>query len=417
MTERHRGAELMATLARKPALGTVPALVLLLGASVTLNYIDRGAIGVAAPLMTSDLGLSATTFGIAVAAFYWIYAPIQLVLGRLCDRFSVYRLLALGTLLWSISTLLMGFVAGFLSLFLLRLILGVGESIFFPGSSKIISRHVPPERRGLANAVVASALALGPALGTLVGGSLLAAFGWRVMFVVFGLVSAAWLLPWQRVVRALPPHTVANEASFPVRKILGRWSLWSMGIGHALSNYGFYFLLAFLPLYLVKQRGLTIMEMTMLATVGYAAQAVAALTLGSVSDRLTRSGRSEAVVRRWMLSGAQLVAGVSIIGIFAAHDMVTVAVLLCTAGAATGALSLNLYAVAQMFAGPRGSGTWVGIQNAVGNISGIIGPVISGVIIDTAGYGGAFVLTAAVTAFGAIWWAWGVPPIAQVELD
>ena len=407
----------MATIAGKRALQTVPALVLLLGASVTLNYIDRGAIGVAAPLMTADLGLSATKFGLAVAAFYWIYAPIQLFLGRLCDRFSVYRLLALGTLLWSVSTLLMGFVAGFLSLFLLRLILGVGESIFFPGSSKIICRHVPPERRGLANGIIAVALALGPAIGTLVGGSLLAAFGWRIMFVVFGIVSGLWLFPWQRVVRALPAHTVANETTFPVRKILGRWSLWSMGVGHALSNYGFYFLLAFLPLYLVKQRGLTIMEMTMLATLGYAAQAAAALTLGTISDRWTRSGRSEAVIRRWMLFGGQLAAGAAIIGIFVAHDLVTVAVLLCIAGGATGSLSLNLYAVAQMFAGPRASGTWVGIQNAVGNTSGIVGPVISGIIIDQAGYGGAFALTAAVTTFGAIWWAFGVPRIEQVELD
>lgn len=393
------------------------ALVLMLGASITLNYIDRSAIGIAAPLMTADLGLSATKFGLAVAAFYWIYAPIQLFLGRLCDRFSVYKLLALGTLLWSVSTLLMGFVMGFLSLFLLRLILGVGESIFFPGSSKIICRHVPPERRGLANGIIAVALALGPALGTLIGGSLLAAFGWRVMFVGFGLASAIWLLPWHRVVSALPAQSVACETSFPVRKILGRWSLWSMGIGHALSNYGFYFVLAFLPLYLVKQRGLSIMEMTVLTTLGFAAQALAALTLGTISDRWTRSGRSEATVRRWMLAGGQLIGGACIIGIFLAQDRVIIALLLCILGPATGALSLNLYAVAQMFAGPRASGTWVGIQNAVGNASGIAGPVISGVIIDRAGYGGAFALTAAVSSFGAIWWLFCVPRIEQVELD
>jgi MFS family permease len=393
------------------------ALVLMLGASVTLNYIDRSAIGIAAPLMTADLGLSATRFGLAVAAFYWIYAPIQLFLGRLCDRFSVYKLLALGTLLWSVSTLLMGLVAGFLSLFLVRLVLGVGESIFFPGSSKIISRHVPPERRGLANGIIAVALALGPAVGTLIGGSLLAAFGWRVMFVVFGLASAMWLLPWRGVVRTLPAHSVACESSFAVRKIIGRWSLWSMGIGHALSNYGFYFVLAFLPLYLVKQRGMTIMEMTMLTTLGFAAQALAALALGTTSDRWTQSGRSEATVRRWMLAGGQLIGGACIIGIFLAHDRAVIALLLCILGPATGALSLNLYAVAQMFAGPRASGTWVGIQNAVGNSSGIAGPVISGIIIDRAGYGGAFALTAAVSSFGAIWWLFCVPRIQQVELD
>jgi MFS family permease len=407
----------MATAVRGRGIQVVPALVLLLGASVTLNYVDRGAIGVAAPLMKTDLGLSATTFGVAVAAFFWIYAPIQLVLGRLCDRFSVYRLLAFGTVLWSVSTLMMGLAAGFLSLFLLRLMLGVGESIAFPGSSKIISRHVPPERRGLANAVVAAAIALGPAVGTLVGGSILAAFGWRAMFVVFGMASAVWLLPWYLVVRSLPADRRAHETSVPVRKIVGRWALWSMGIGHALSNYGFYFLLAFLPLYLVQQRGLTILQMTALATLGYAVQAVTALTLGAISDRWTRSGRSEAQVRRWMLAGGQLIGGACILGIFAAHDIVTVAILLCIAGASTAALSLNLYAVAQMFAGPRASGTWVGIQNAVGNTSGILGPVISGVIIDRAGYGGAFALTAAITAFGALWWFLGVPRIEEIALD
>jgi MFS family permease len=135
MFRGQRGAIMASTTIARPVRNSVSLLILLLGASVTLNYVDRGAIGVAAPLMTSELGLSATSFGIAVAAFFWIYAPIQLFLGRLCDRYSVYRLLALGTLLWSISTLLMGLVAGFMSLLMLRLVLGLGESIVFPGGS------------------------------------------------------------------------------------------------------------------------------------------------------------------------------------------------------------------------------------------------------------------------------------------
>ena len=118
-----------------------------------------------------------------------------------------------------------------------------------------------------------------------------------------------------------------------------------------------------------------------------------------------------------MLAGGQLIGGACIIGIFLAQDRIIVALLLCILGPATGALSLNLYAVAQMFAGPRASGTWVGIQNAVGNTSGIAGPVISGIVIDRAGYGGAFALTAAVSSFGALWWLFCVPRIQQVELD
>lgn len=407
----------MATLAQRRGVQTAPALVLLLGTAVVLNYIDRGAVGVAAPLMKSDLGLTATQIGIAISAFFWVYAPVQLGLGWLCDRWSVYKLLALGTVVWSICTVLMGFVGSFLSLFLLRLVLGVGESIVFPGSSKIICRHVPAERRGIANAVVMTGVALGPAIGTFAGGSMAAAFGWRAMFVVFGLASAAWLLPWSRVTGALPTSATASEAPFPVRKLLRRWSLWAMGVGNATSNYGFYFLLAFLPLYLVQQRGLSIIQMTMLATLGYCVQAVSALVLGNVSDRWTRGGGSEAGMRRAMLVAGHLVYGVGIIAIPFVHSLSVVVALLCLLGACGGAVAPNLYAIGQIFAGPRASGTWIGIQNAVGNLSGIFGPALSGIIIDRAGYGSAFALAAAISIFGGLWWAFCVPKIEQVTLD
>src|SRR4029450_2009395 len=144
----------MATIA-KSSNGVARVLVILLGASVFLNYVDRGALAVAAPLMKGELELSATEFGTAVSAFFWIYAPVQLVVGWLCDRYSVYRLISLGVIVWAASTLLMGFVGGFLSLLVLRVMLGIGESIAFPGSSKIIARHVPAEQRGMANAAVA----------------------------------------------------------------------------------------------------------------------------------------------------------------------------------------------------------------------------------------------------------------------
>ena len=389
-------------------------LVLLLGASVFLNYVDRGAIAVAGPVMKGELGLSATEFGTAVSAFFWIYAPVQLVVGWLCDRFSVYRLIALGTIVWAASTFLMGFVGGFLSLLVLRVMLGIGESIIFPGSSKIIARHVPAEQRGMANAAIASGLALGPALGTLAGGMIVASLGWRAMFIAFGLVTLIWLVPWQRVVGALPPgHAERREPMVPVGRLVGRWSLWAMGIGHAFSNYGFYFLLAWLPLYLVQQRGLSIQEMTLLATLGYATQAVAALALGHISDRWTRSGRSEAAIRRAMMVAAQLTLGAAILGIALSQSMVTVGLLLCIAGAASASLSCNLYSIAQMFAGPRAAGSWIGFQNALGNLSGILQPIIAGILIDRSGYDSAFYLAAAVAAFGGIWWAFGVPRIAQ----
>jgi len=394
------------------------ALVLLLGVAVFLNYVDRGSISIAAPKMKDELGLSDEAYGLAFSAFFWIYAPVQLFAGWLCDRFSVYRMMALGILVWAAATLLMGFAGGFASLLVLRIMLGVGESISFPGSSKIIARHVAPEGRGVANAAIATGLALGPAVGTLAGGLILAQWGWRTIFFAFGMATLLWLLPWRATVRALPTDGYHDGgAKVPIGALLSKWPLWSMSIAHALGNWCFYFLLAWLPLFLTKSRGFAITEMTLLATLGYAVQGAFALIFGHFSDWWTRSGRSEAACRRWMMISTQSLAAAAILGLAFAHSALSVGILLCVAGVASGALSLNLYAIAQMFAGPRAAGTWVGFQNALGNSSGIIGPIITGIIVDQAGYDIAFYVTAAVAAFGALWWAVGVPKIEQVRLD
>ncbi|HET6941086.1 MAG TPA: MFS transporter [Sphingomicrobium sp.] len=406
----------MATIAGSRS-ASAGALVFLIGAAVFLNYVDRGAIGIAAPLMKSDLGLSEEAYGVAFSAFFWIYAPVQLFAGWLCDRFSVYKLMAAGILLWAGSTFLMGFAGGFLSLLLLRIMLGVGESISFPGSSKIIARHVPPERRGVANASVATGIALGPAAGTLAGGLILQSLGWQAIFLIFGIVTLVWLLPWRQTVRSLPTTGYRDEGQrVPLGLLMTKWPLWSMSIVHALGNYCFYFLLAWLPLFLTRSRGFSIGEMTILATLGYAVQGACALSFGHFSDWWTRSGRSEAACRRWMMVASQSTAAGAILGLAFARDAVTIGILLSLAGAASASLSLNLYAVAQMFAGPRASGTWVGVQNAIGNLSGIIGPIVTGIVVQRAGYDSAFILTAAIAAFGAAWWAIGVPKIKQLDL-
>src|SRR5579859_1422615 len=115
----------------RTARNTVNLLVLLLGVAIFLNYVDRGALPTAAPVLKGELGLSNEAYGFAVSAFFWVYAPIQLFAGWLCDRFSVYKLIATGILIWAASTLLTGFVGGFMSLFVLRILLGIGESLAF----------------------------------------------------------------------------------------------------------------------------------------------------------------------------------------------------------------------------------------------------------------------------------------------
>ncbi|MEO6198420.1 MAG: MFS transporter [Sphingomicrobium sp.] len=395
------------------------ALVLLLGLAILLNYIDRGAIAIAAPQLKPELALSATGFGLAVSAFFWVYVPLQFVVGWACDRWCVYRLIAAGIALWAASTMAMGLVGGIASLVVLRLLLGLGESITFPATSKVIARHVAPESRGIANSVVAAGIALGPVVGTFAGGLLVASYGWRRMFILFGLITMLWVGPWLLTARRLPNFSAPERAvPVPIARVAATREVWAMGVGHFGATYPFYFIIVWLPLYLVQARGFSILHMTYLATLGFVAQAVSALLQGWLSDRWTKAGRSEAAFRRSSMVIGNVVMAGTILALIGARTPLAIGALLMLFGAAAATGGINLYAIAQIFAGPRAAGSFTGIQNGIGNIPGIVGPIITGLIIDWTGlYDNAFLLTAGVCAASACWWLFAVPKIRPLAFD
>lgn len=398
---------------------TVAALVALLALAVLLNFVDRGAIGIAAPKMKADLGLSATTFGLAASAFFWTYGAMQPLVGWLSDRIPVYRALAFALALWSLSTLLTGFVRGLALLVVLRLLLGLGESFVFPCVSKIIARHVPAERRGIANAVVAVGLALGPAVGTLAGGALLARHGWQAVFVAFGAVTLLWLLPWVLMVRALPAKSrTAPPVSFSYAALLRQKALWITGACHVTANYAFFFVSIWLPLYLTGSRGLPIPTMALFAAATFGAQALSSLATGHFSDALVRAGRSEDAVRRAFSVGGQVALAMGITGIAFAQGQGALLGWLVFTGLAMGPGPTMAYAIGQIFAGERLAGSWIGWQNAIGSLSGVVGPLVTGAIVDvTGGFGGAFAFAAGISLLGAALFQWALPPMRQVNLE
>ena len=159
--------------------GKLLAVLVLLGISVFINYIDRGNLSIAAPMLKDELRISATQLGILLSAFFWTYACLQPIAGWLVDRVNVNWVIAGGFFLWSAATAATGLVRTFSMLFALRLLLGIGESVAYPSYSKIIALNFPEEHRGLANSVISAGLVLGPGMGMLVGGTLMGRFGWR----------------------------------------------------------------------------------------------------------------------------------------------------------------------------------------------------------------------------------------------
>jgi nitrate/nitrite transporter NarK len=245
---------------------------------------------------------------------------------------------------------------------------------------------------------------------------MVASYGWRPMFVIFGLITLLWIAPWLLTARRLPTFAPAGrEPPIPIGQVARTREVWAMGIGHFGATYPLYFIIVWLPLYLTKTRGFSIIDMTYLATLGFIAQALSAVGQGWISDRLVRAGRDEAMIRRMLMVGGNVVMAVSVIALMQARTAVDIGFWLVVFGAAAATGGVNLYAIAQMFAGPRASGSFIGIQNGLGNVPGIVMPIITGLIIDWTGlYDNAFLLTAAVCAAAALWWLVGVPKIRQI---
>src|SRR5436309_1951293 len=153
--------------------------LMLLLISICINYVDRGSLGVAGKMLESELHIDHVMFGKLGSAFFWTYAICQPLAGWLVDRYNVNWVYGLGYLLWSVAMLLTGYVEGIAVLFGLRLLLGLGESVAYPAYSRIISRGIEPEKRGVANGLVDAGSKMGPALGVLLGGLFMGRVGWR----------------------------------------------------------------------------------------------------------------------------------------------------------------------------------------------------------------------------------------------
>ena len=398
-----------------PTLGT--GVVLLLALAVFINYVDRGNLATAAPLMKDELGLTAGQIGVLLSAFFWTYMPGQMVAGWLAEKINPYRALALGLAVWSIATALTGLAAGFAMFIALRLLLGLGESVAFPCSSKLLAQHLPPHRLGLANGLIALGLSLGPAFGTFTGGMLMAQLGWRQVFILFGVVSMLWLWPWMVATRRLSAADDGPkvDAAPPFRAILARREAWGAGLGHFCCNYGFYFVISWLPLYLVKSRGFSVSQMAELGGLIYLVYAASSLAVGWLSDRWMAAGGSATLVRKTIICSGNVLTALAMLGCMIGNAPVVIASLFA-AGVSFGFGSPNIFAIGQTLAGPRAAGKWVGFQNCVGNFAGIVAPIITGFVVDSTGkFTWAFAVAGLVSLTGVVGWGLIIPRIAVID--
>ncbi len=393
-------------------------VLFLLTLSVLINYIDRSNLSIAAPLIKDELRISASQLGILLSAFFWTYALMQIPAGWLVDRFDVKWVFAAGFLVWSAATAVTGLLRGFVALLIVRVILGLGESVAFPSYSKILGGHFKEHRRGFSNSMIMAGLSLGPAIGMKVGGNAVGHFGWRPFFVVLGLAGLLWLPLWLAwMPRRSDRHSHSSGHTTGLLDILRLRSAWGTCIGQSSINYYLYFLVTWLPFYLVRGRHLSLGEMANAGGLLFLVSAISATASGKLSDRWIQAGASPTLVRKGMM-----IFGHTGIGILLILTVIAPGPLLTTALALTGAflgISIcNSWAISQMLAGPRMVGRWVGLQNFTGNLAGAVAPALTGFLLDRTGsFYSPFVITAVVAWIGGLSWWFVVGPLDEVDWD
>lgn len=390
-------------------------IVFLLAFAILINYIDRSNLSIAAPLIKDELHLSGTQLGTLLSAFFWIYACMQIPAGWLVDRFDAKWVLAAGFFIWSAATAVTGVLHGFAALLVIRVILGVGESVTFPSMGKILGRHFKENDRGFANAIVMAGLALGPALGMLVGGSAVARFGWRPFFLALGLASLVWLGPWIAWMPHRTPSSAMPRQGPGLLAILRQRSAWGTCICQFAVNYPLYFLVTWLPYYLTRGRGLSMTSMARVGGLIFLLFAIASTISGKLGDRWIAAGGSPTRVRKTMAVSGELGMGIFFVAAVFAPDSLVVP-MLALVGLFMGIQASTIWAITQTIAGPMMVGRWIGVQNFLGNLAGWVAPALTGILLDRTGhYYWAFCITAAFCWMGALSWIVVVGPVEEVD--
>ncbi|MGH9406360.1 MAG: MFS transporter [Terriglobia bacterium] len=379
------------------------AVVGLLFLASLINYLDRATISVSLPLISHDLHLGPTDKGILLSAFFWSYASMQVPIGWAADRINLRWLYAAAFAIWSFGQGLAGLAKSLAFLIMTRVVLGVGESIYLPGGTKIVALLFPPENRGFPSGIFDFGTRCGMALGVIAVPLLLIHFGWRFSFAIIGVIALLWLIPWfatapaqlkgERMRRPEPQPSPADPAGSTARSETMRWNaprrrLWNrdlIGIclGFFCFDYYWYLLVTWLPDYLVTVRHLTILRAGIYSAAPFLVFGISEPLGGWIADRLIHRGFDETRTRKGLVT-VGLLSGLFLLPAeHVASNSTAVLFIICAS--LVGLSTANLIVILQCCAPADQVGLWTGFENLFGNIAGILAPLLTGILIASTG--------------------------------
>ncbi len=395
------------------------------------SYIDRGNMSMAAPLITEFFDLDAEKKGWIFSSFLLGYALMQVPAGMMVDKFGIKRTYTIAFIVWGLTAACFGIATAFWHLIILRILLGVWESISGPAGNAYVGRYFEQHERGFATGLLLSGSKFGPAIGAVLAGALLANFSWQMLFILCGLVPLVWVIPWlyfynkQEKIGAKQQSvegTLENEASeasvtVPLSKLLRNTKIQGIVLGYICYGYAWFLYISWLPSYLFDELGLSIKETGWWSGFTYGVLAVVVIGAGYVSDIFIRRGHSPSKVRKSFVV-AGFLAGSLILPVPFIEDPQYVMYMILIAISGMGLATANTWAISQTIA-PQGTiGTVAGIQNFAAAFGGFFAPIITGYIIGVTGsYMAAFVIAGVLMVVAIFSYVFLVGKVERINID
>ncbi|UFX43825.1 MFS transporter [Bradyrhizobium sp. 41S5] len=424
-------------------------IVTMLFLVTTVNYADRATLSIAGPALSKELHLDPVAMGYVFSAFGWSYVIAQVPCGWLLDRYGSKWVYAISIIVWSIFTAMQGLV-GFLSagaavvlLFGLRFLVGFAEAPSFPANARIVAAWFPGNERGTASAFFNSGQYFATVIFAPLMGWIAHEYGWRHVFYVMGGLGIIMGIAWIKTIYEPKDHPAINEAEFDyikqggalvdmdaakagkthdsgpswdhIRQLLANRMMLGVYIGQYCINTLTYFFLTWFPVYLVKERGLSILQAGFVATLPALCGFIGGVLGGVISDYLLRRTGSLTMARKIPIVGGMLLSMVIIACNYVDSQALVVGFMaLAFFGKGIGALG---WAVVSDTSPKEAGGVSGGLFNTFGNLSSITTPIIIGYILAATGsFNGALVFVGANALVAAIAYLFIVGEIKRVQL-
>lgn len=397
-----------------------------------ITYLDRVCISILAPKISADLGLSRVEMGAVFSAFAIAYAAFGVPAAWWADRDGARKVLSIVVLVWSAFTMATAAAWNFLSMLVIRFLFGVGEAGAWPSVARVYSRWIPLERRGRVQGIFFAGAHLAGGVTPIIVERIARWVEWRMIFIAFGLVGAVWALGWYvwfrdepREHKSVSPQerdhieatrgvpAAKEKSSVGWTAVFKTPTVAPLCVQAFANSYGFYFFITWLPTYLAQAHGMKGTEWAVFSGLPLMLSFVADLTGGEGSDRLARKiGLTHA--RRAFGVGGYVMAA---LGIFLATQLGSgfAAGLFIAIGGACSMLTLAPAWATAVDVGGRHAGVTAGTMNTVGQVGGILSPLVLAWLVDATGdWNAPLLVLAGIYAVAAIAWL-TINPEQRVE--